>query len=66
MVLWCMKWRIPAALIIGIAAVMLVTIGCNKKDSDSLPSITSEAKKEVPAQKESKAATFAIVFTGFG
>ncbi len=57
MVLWRMKWRIPAALIIGIAAVILVTSGCNKKDSDSLPSLSTEAQKDVPAQKETKAAT---------
>jgi len=57
MVLSFMKWRIPAALIICIIAVMLVTAGCNKKDSDSLPSLTPEAKKESTPQKETKATT---------
>jgi len=52
-----MKRRTPAALSICIVALMLVTVGCNKKDSDSLPSLAPEAKKEVPAQKESKAVT---------
>ena len=50
-----MKWRTPAAFIICIAALMLVTAGCNKKESDSLPSLTPEAEKAVPTQKESKA-----------
>ena len=57
MVLSFMKRRSPAALSICIVALMLVTAGCNKKDSDTLPSLTPEAKKELPAQKESKAAT---------
>jgi len=57
MVLSFMKWRIPAALIICIVAAMLVTAGCNKKDSDSLPSLTPEAQKGDTAPKETKAAT---------
>jgi len=55
MVLLVVKWRIPAAFIICIAVLMLVTSGCNKKESDSLPSLTPEAEKAVPTQKESKA-----------
>jgi len=55
MVLSVVKWRTPAAFIICIAVLMLVTAGCNKKESDSLPSLTPEAEKAVPAQKESKA-----------
>jgi hypothetical protein len=51
MVLSVVKWRTPAAFIICIAVLMLVTAGCNKKESDSLPSLTPEAEKAVPAQK---------------
>ncbi len=57
MVLSFMKWRIITALIVCTIAAMLVIAGCNKKDSDSLPSLTPEAKKGNTPQKESKAAT---------
>ena len=51
MVLSFMKWRIITALIVCTIAAMLVIAGCNKKDSDSLPSLTPEAKKGNTPQK---------------
>ena len=57
MVLSFMKLRTPAALIACIAALMLVTAGCSKKESDSLPSLSPQEQKAPQAQKESKAVT---------
>ena len=57
MVLSVVKWRTSAAFIVCITAVLLVTAGCNKKESDSLPSLNPQEQKAAPAQKESKAVT---------